>query len=133
MIKMEIDRGRPISSQLNSALDVQLRVFELRVPREMQFRSLGHGVKYIVAGALMVKGQIAQTHVCIDDRLLPRARSLGGKIHAAIHAHATGLKPRNTSQIKVVPIQVEAEGVGRKVVVSGPRDAGVIVGEMKFI
>src|ERR1700733_2391568 len=107
---MQADVCRPVSPRLNLAVNVQFCVFELRAPVHPQFSALRHDREGVVACALMVKGKIAQTNVCVNRRILERTGSLSGHIQASPDGHAAGLKLGNMSQIKVVSAEVEAEG-----------------------
>ena len=130
---MEIYRRRPISAQLNVTIDIQFRGFELRAPAHTQVGAVGSGVECIVAHTLVVKGKIAPANVRVDDRLLQSAGGLSREIHAAIHAHAAGLQFRNAGKVKVLPSQIETEGMGREVVSTGATDVRVVVREMKIV
>src|SRR5277367_4359405 len=133
MIEMQVYGGRPISVELKVSIDVQLGGFELRVSVHPQLRPLRHGVEDVVTNQLMVKGQIAKPDIRVDRRLLQRARSLCGEIHAAIHRHTGSLKFPNARQVEVVSIQVEVKGMRRKVEGAAPCNVRVVIREMNII
>src|SRR5580692_9274276 len=116
MVEMKVYVRGPIFSNLNVPVDVQLRGFELRAPTHMQVGALGHGLDCIVTHRLMIKGKVAQMDVRVNGRLFQRACGLSFEIHAAVHGYTASLKLGNTSEIKVVSVQIETESMRGDVV-----------------
>src|SRR5579864_1028898 len=129
---MEIDCGRPVAAQLNSTFDVQLCVFELGMSVHLQFRALRSSLERIIARSFMVEGEVTHMDVCINHGLLQRTRRLSREIHAALHAHTTSLKLRDSSQVKIVSVQIETKSTGGEVVSTGADDMRIARGEMKI-
>src|ERR1700720_2901381 len=89
LIEMQVYGRRPITAQMNIAVDGQFRMFELRLSRKVQVWPLCYRINCEVTGALVIEGEVTQPKSSIHGGSIWRARTHSGEVHAAFHGHAT--------------------------------------------
>src|ERR1700722_10355660 len=115
-MEAEVDVRGPVLPQMNVAINLNVREFELGLTGNTQVRPLGHRVNGEVAGTLLIEGKIVEMNGRVEGWLFCSAGTIRGKIRPTAHGNASALQNGDAGQIKLVPGQVKAKGVTRSIV-----------------
>src|SRR5919108_3961917 len=101
MIELQRKVARPVVAEVHGSVNRQLTLLEAGTASQLKIRAMSHRVKGEVARSLFVEGEVAQTNLRVDDRLVGCATTLSGEIHPACNCHARLLKLGEPQQVKV--------------------------------
>src|SRR5882672_2457671 len=110
-MEAEVHVGRPVLAQVNVAVDLDVRLFELGLSGNSQFRSLGDRVNGELAGALLVEGKVVEVNGGIERWLFQRARAIRDEVPSTGYGDASALQHGYAGQIKIVPRKVKAKSM----------------------
>ena len=101
---------------MNVAVNLKVCLFELGLSSDSQFRPLGHSVDGEVAGALLIEGKIVEhgwPHSAWAASTVPEPSAV--KSARPVTAMRALCSIGDAGQIKIVALQVETEGLARRV------------------
>src|SRR5450755_574525 len=118
---------------MDVAFDFYVRLFELGLSGNAQFRPLGHSVNSEVTGTLLVERKLVEMYGSIERWLFQGAGTIRGKIRAAGHGNARALQNRDTGKVKIVSGEVESKGVTGNIVGGAAGDIRFVVGQVNIL
>ena len=103
------------------------------MPAQAQFAVLRRGLKIQSAREFVVERKVAYVNGGVDYRRIQRARSLQGKVGAALHRQAVQMNLANARYIEIFPHQIKPEAARRRRIGGAPRNRGILMGKMNVV
>jgi len=132
-MEAKVDIGGPVFAQMNVAVHLHVRLFELGLSGDPQLRSLGNRVNGELARAILVEGKVVQMDGGIERGLFQSSRPGRGKIRTAGHGDSSALQHGYTGQVKIVSRKAKTKSVTGVIVGGAAGDTRFVVRQLNVL